>query len=150
MSKAWLNSANLAVASADDGEEDDGEVIETTILRPPPDETKLESVEQVPEKADQPRVRSAAPPRDLPTQRVHRKTHVRANAPDQVCQSSHGVPRALVEEPRKDSVKTQRVLKDTCAEVTILPSPVNGVCPEIGTKRFGRQVLPLDLFFSVF
>ena len=37
-------------------------------------------------------------------------------------------------------------MKDSCAEVTILPSPVNGVCPETGTTRFGRQALRLDLF----
>ena len=54
-----------------------------------------------------------------------------------------------VEEPRKDSAKTQYALKDSCAEVTISPSPVNGVFPETGTTRFGRQALRLDLFFLV-
>ena len=54
-----------------------------------------------------------------------------------------------VEEPREDIVKTQHVLKDSCAEVSILPSPVNGVCPEIGTTSFGRQALHLHLFLSL-
>ena len=86
--------------------QNDVDVVFAALMRPTPDEAERESVEEISKESDQPRVRSATPPRHLPAQRIDGEAEIRTNAPDQVCKAAEVMPRALVKEARKDLVES--------------------------------------------